>query len=295
MKEKEEIKFLKQFREKITKYLFMGCSPPEVFTYVQGKDVELIKKSLQQQKELKEALKKTEFQQLKKEIDKMKGTAHKIISRCEVSCVLNQDPQKNMGGPILRFDLMDMATENKTRSTIRLKTFTDKIDEAIVRLEEKINPTPKVKNKPNQSANGPKITAFIAMALNLKDSTQDKTRDFIVEALSEMDIHAKTSNGWAEMEKVSEDILDSIKTAQLIIADLTNNKPQVYYNAGYGHALGKVVIYIAKKGSSLKFDLGEKQIIYYANPPQLKAKIKEKIKTIEWKLRQPPKQLASNG
>lgn len=285
MKEQDEIRFLKQFREKICEYLFLECSPPEFFTYKQGRNVETIKKSLQQQKEMKEALKKPEYQRLKKEIEKMKGPAHKILSHCEVSCILTQYPQKNMGGPILRFELMDLITENKTRSTIRLKTFTDKIDEATKRLEEIINPPPKVDEQPKSASDSVNLAAFIIMALNLKDPTQEKTRDFIVEALEELGLQAETTNGWSEMEKVSQGVLDQVKATHLIIADLTNNKPQVYYNAGYGQALGKVVVYIAKKGSKLKIDLPDSDIIYYSNPPHLKAQLKKKVNGLEWKLR----------
>ncbi|MDH4318619.1 MAG: hypothetical protein OEV64_09540 [Desulfobulbaceae bacterium] len=285
MKEQDEIRFLKQFREKICEYLFLECSPPEFFTYTQGRDVETIKKSLQQQKEMKEAQKKSEFQQLKKEIEKMKGPVHKILSRCEVSCILTQYPQKNMGGPILRFELMDLITENKTRSTIRLNTFTNKIDEAIKRLEEIINPPPKVDEQPATAADAMNLAAFIIMALNLKDPTQEKTRDFIVEALQEVGLRAEMTNGWSEMEMVSQSVLEQVKAAHLIIADLTNNKPQVYYNAGYGQALGKIVVYIAKKGSKIKIDLPDSDIIYYSNPPHLKAQFKKKINALEWKLR----------
>jgi hypothetical protein len=50
-------------------------------------------------------------------------------------------------------------------------------------------------------------------------------------------------------------ISDAITRARFIVADLTNARPNCYYEVGYAHALGKPCILIAKEGTERHFDV----------------------------------------
>ena len=61
------------------------------------------------------------------------------------------------------------------------------------------------------------------------------------------------------------DILRSIQESDYIIADLTEQNPNVYYELGLAHASGKPVILITQNIDSLPFDLRHQRIIEYSD------------------------------
>jgi len=62
---------------------------------------------------------------------------------------------------------------------------------------------------------------------------------------------------------IIEKIYDSIKSADIIIAELTTPNPNVYYEVGFAHALGKPVILLTRNIKDTMFDLrGYNHVIY---------------------------------
>jgi nucleoside 2-deoxyribosyltransferase len=59
------------------------------------------------------------------------------------------------------------------------------------------------------------------------------------------------------------DIFTSIQKADYIIADLSEQNPNVYYELGYSHALNKKVILLSQDISKLPFDLKQRRVIVY--------------------------------
>jgi len=58
-------------------------------------------------------------------------------------------------------------------------------------------------------------------------------------------------------------LLRSIKCAECIVADLTYDRPNVYYEVGYAHSQSKPTILIAKEGTNPHFDLQGHRIVFY--------------------------------
>lgn len=56
-------------------------------------------------------------------------------------------------------------------------------------------------------------------------------------------------------ESILERIYNQINKADLIIADMTGRNPNVFYETGYAHALGKKVILLTQKSEDIPFDL----------------------------------------
>ena len=69
---------------------------------------------------------------------------------------------------------------------------------------------------------------------------------------------------------ISEKILSSIRIAEFVVADLTLERPNCYYEVGYAHALGKNTILIAKENTTIHFDLKGHKVLFYKNATQLK-------------------------
>ncbi len=73
------------------------------------------------------------------------------------------------------------------------------------------------------------------------------------------------------------DILDSIRSADYIIADLTIPNPNVYYELGFSHALGKRVVLLTQDLNTLPFDLKHQRVIVYHDTASGAAKLKSDI------------------
>lgn len=68
---------------------------------------------------------------------------------------------------------------------------------------------------------------------------------------------------------ITEKIEQSIKRAEIIICDVTEKSPNVYYELGYARAKNKTIILTAKKGTKLPFDIQQHRTNFYNNTTHL--------------------------
>ena len=62
---------------------------------------------------------------------------------------------------------------------------------------------------------------------------------------------------------IMQDIVTRIVQSQLIVADLTDNNPNVFYELGVAHALGRPVILLAQNLNDVPFDLRPYRVLIY--------------------------------
>jgi hypothetical protein len=109
----------------------------------------------------------------------------------------------------------------------------------------------------------------------------DERFDAIEEVLGDLDCYAIRIDKEAPIEGLVERIKDEIRRANFIVADLTDERPSCYFEAGYAEALAIPVIYIASKQSvvapgtdtKIHFDI-HKNINFFTNHNELKQKIR---------------------
>ncbi len=76
-------------------------------------------------------------------------------------------------------------------------------------------------------------------------------------------------------------VYEHIEAAHIIVADMTGRNPNVYYEVGYAHALGKNVILLTQRADDLPFDLrGFNHIVYEGRITVLREKLAQRIKAI---------------
>jgi hypothetical protein len=75
--------------------------------------------------------------------------------------------------------------------------------------------------------------------------------------------------------RITEQILDMIKRARLIVADLTNDRPNVYFELGYARGIGKKVITILRSGSQPHFDVYDWAYLEYIDSRPLEKDLLE--------------------
>jgi hypothetical protein len=80
-----------------------------------------------------------------------------------------------------------------------------------------------------------------------------------------------------------------IESAELIICDLTHERPNVYYELGYAHGVGNNgdnILLIAKAGTRLHFDIGQLGVLLYSSTDDLRGLLSKQLKAILTRIRQ---------
>ena len=102
----------------------------------------------------------------------------------------------------------------------------------------------------------------------------------IRECFAEFDIDARSANEIEHSDVITEKICERIRVSEFLLADLTEERPNVYYEVGYAHALGRSVIMYRKQSSRLHFDLASYNCPDYRNLTELKTKLLKRLEDI---------------
>jgi guanylate kinase len=115
---------------------------------------------------------------------------------------------------------------------------------------------------------------FILMAMGHDDPMLTDIHETIKNACGELNIDAERVDDIQFLGAITEKVKGSIQRAEFLIADLTHNRPNVYYEIGYAEALGKPVILTARDDTKPHFDLYGMKILYYSNMTNLRSQLK---------------------
>lgn len=124
--------------------------------------------------------------------------------------------------------------------------------------------------------------AFIIMAMIADDPMLVDVHNCIKSVCSRVNIRAERVDDIEYSGKITDRIVDSIQRADLIIADLTHERPNVYYEIGLAHGQKNDVILLARADTKLHFDLSGFNMILYRNLTELSERLEKRIRaTIE--------------
>ncbi len=82
------------------------------------------------------------------------------------------------------------------------------------------------------------------------------------------------------ISEIMDVIRGNIRAARLIIADMSNNNPNVFYELGYAQGIGKDVILITKDRSQVPFDLRSISSIEYKTITDLKVSLRRILEAL---------------
>ena len=126
---------------------------------------------------------------------------------------------------------------------------------------------------------------FVIMSFAEKGHLKDAYNTFRRVCL-DFDLHAfKVDDHFDTHHRIIPNIIEAIRRCALIIADVSEPRPNVYYELGYAQALGKNIITTACQGTELPFDIFDVPTQYWDCQDTLERKLEAELLRMGYKKR----------
>ena len=106
-------------------------------------------------------------------------------------------------------------------------------------------------------------TPFVFVLMPFNDAFTDIYKLGIKKTAEEAGLRAERVDEQLYSESMLERIYRQIDAADIIVADMTGQNPNVFYEVGYAHAKGKLCILLTQNASDIPFDLKQHRHIVY--------------------------------
>jgi hypothetical protein len=127
------------------------------------------------------------------------------------------------------------------------------------------------------SSTTPKPFVFVVMPF---DSAFDDIYEIAIkEACDYAGAYCERLDDQIFEERMLDRIYNQIAKADILIADMSNRNPNVFYEVGYAHALGKRVILLTNNAEDIPFDLNQHfHIVYNGSISNLRTNLGQRLK-----------------
>lgn len=120
---------------------------------------------------------------------------------------------------------------------------------------------------------------FVIMKFN--DHVLDSAYSNVIEPFGEeYEIDIVRIDQIQDSGNINQQILENIAQSRFILAELSGERPNCYYEAGFAHALGKEIIFAVRSGEPIHFDLAANRFIRWNTESDLRSALRERLESL---------------
>lgn len=162
-----------------------------------------------------------------------------------------------------------ITKEGKVKPTERIKEFQNALDISLSQLAP-YGANSVVCNPIFGSPSDPPHSTDIFVLMPFSEEFKAVYDDHILNVAKKLELTVSRADDFFAANSIISDIWDAINSAQIIIADCSGRNPNVFYELGIAHTLGKSVILIAqqKENNDLPFDIRHIRGLFYEFTPR---------------------------
>lgn len=204
----------------------------------------------------------------------------------------NTNPRKNLSLSI-SFAQRLVTFQGQGLTKEEAKPFLEKVEDALPEISNDIvGPTQIVETPPDKEEKAFLPGAFrpipvpdvsdrdVFVIMSFSREHRDAYYLAIEPALAKKGFRAIRVDEIQHNTTVTVEIIRQIEKSAFVVADLTGERPNVYYEVGYAHRADKEVILMAKKDSAVHFDVAAINRIDYEDYTELKDALTKRINGI---------------
>lgn len=94
----------------------------------------------------------------------------------------------------------------------------------------------------------------------------------------EFDLYCRKADDIWENPSIIQDVVSLIDRSRIVICDCADRNPNVFYEIGIAHTLGRGVILITQSENDIPFDVGHLRYIPYLNNGEGRADLSERLR-----------------
>jgi len=133
---------------------------------------------------------------------------------------------------------------------------------------------------PQVTANYEPGTAFVMMRIDPGEPELEDIYEAIKSCFLEFGIKAVRADEIEHEEMITARIIREIEKAEFLLADLTGERPSVYYEVGYAHSLNRRVMLFRKTRTPVHFDLAAYNCPEYKNATELRKRLRTRLEAV---------------
>ena len=153
----------------------------------------------------------------------------------------------------------------------------DVIGFSVTDLYEKANLQAATWRHPIFSEPDPRTTCDVFVIMPFSEKLTPVYEDHIKKICDRIGLDSKRADLILNTESIVNDIWSLIHSAQIIICDCTEKNPNVFYELGIAHTIGKKTICITQNSDDIPFDIKHLRYIQYEYTPRGMKKFEEEL------------------